>query len=183
MKAIAVLIPVLVFLTQQGGMCEDRSFVIEIEFPSVSGEVSSGSYCAATTMGGGASGVFFWRGADDSPILGTGSGTGELEAGAPEPKRWEFALRQNCPNPFRGATRIRFSIPGLSGESRKVTVKVFDVRGRLVNVLLDDNVSAGEHYIVWPAPDRRRAETPSGVYFIQVKCGSNCATKRVVLLR
>ena len=70
-----------------------------------------------------------------------------------------FSLRQNYPNPFNGATSITFVL----NQAGKVRLKVFDLQGREVTTLLDDELSIGEHRVVWEA--RKQA---SGVYFYRL---------------
>jgi hypothetical protein len=86
----------------------------------------------------------------------------------------EFALSQNYPNPFNPSTNIEFQIP----MSRSVTVKIFDVLGREVAMLLDEHRQAGTHTVPWDA-----TQFPSGVYFYQLRAGDFVETKRMLLIK
>ena len=78
------------------------------------------------------------------------------------------------PNPFNPVTQISFSIP----ESQHVRLAVFDVSGRLVEVLEDGVREAGEHTIEWDAQG-----VSSGVYFYQLRAGNETLVKRMTLLK
>lgn len=85
-----------------------------------------------------------------------------------------FHLEQNYPNPFNPTTTIRFSLPQRSD----VTLRVFDVLGREVATLMNEEVNAGEHSVVFEA-----GELPSGVYFAQLQTGSTIQRIKMVLLK
>ncbi len=72
----------------------------------------------------------------------------------------EFSLYQNYPNPFNPVTKIGFVIPNDS----KVTLKVFDILGREVSVLINDYYKAGKYEINFNA-----GKLASGVYFYQMR--------------
>ncbi len=85
-----------------------------------------------------------------------------------------FELMQNYPNPFNPATIIRFQIPN----SNHVTLKVYDLLGREVETLVDEEKHAGNHEVTWNA-----AEFASGIYFYQLKAGGYNATRKMFLIR
>jgi len=73
-------------------------------------------------------------------------------------------LAQNSPNPFNPSTRIRFGVtqPG------RVSLRVFDLRGRMLRSLLSERVDAGEHAVDWDGRDDRGRPLPSGTYFCRL---------------
>jgi hypothetical protein len=85
-----------------------------------------------------------------------------------------FNLDQNFPNPFNPATTIRYSIPKVS----KVQIKVFDVLGKEIRILVNEEKPAGTYELTWNA-----ANLPSGVYFYQIKAGEFTGTKKMILLK
>jgi hypothetical protein len=90
-----------------------------------------------------------------------------------------FALRQNAPNPFKGTTMVRFDLP------RDVDVKlaVFDVRGRLVQSLIDQSMPAGRYSIGWDGRDINGNKVASGVYYYKIQAGHWNETRTMVLVK
>jgi hypothetical protein len=93
------------------------------------------------------------------------------EEGLPQ---YTNGLGQNYPNPFNPQTTIGFSI----AQPSRVTLSVFNVRGQLVQTLVDDEMAAGTHTVPFNA-DR----LASGVYFYKLNAGSFTETRRMVLLK
>ena len=85
-----------------------------------------------------------------------------------------FALSQNYPNPFNPSTTIRFSLP----VSRFVVLKIYDVLGKEIAVLINEQLSAGEHSVQFNA-----ADIPSGIYFYSLHAGTFTSTKKLVLMK
>mgnify|MGYP000659287679 CR=1 FL=1 len=86
----------------------------------------------------------------------------------------EFSLSQNYPNPFNPNTKISWQSPVDSWQ----TLKVYDVLGNEVVTLVDQELSAGNHEVVFDA-----SRFYSGVYFYQLKVNDFIETKKMVLLR
>ena len=89
------------------------------------------------------------------------------------------SLAHSLPNPFRGATTIRFSAP----QGSWATVDVYNVAGRLVDTLFDGVVRDGSEEVRWDARDARGREAASGIYFIRMEAGGEVVTRKSVLLR
>lgn len=87
---------------------------------------------------------------------------------------FNFSLAQNFPNPFNSQTTIRFSIPS----SEFVSIQLFDVNGKLVRTLMNQNLQAGNHSIVLDAEG-----LASGTYHYIMQAGSFKQTKRLLLLK
>ena len=85
-----------------------------------------------------------------------------------------FALEQNYPNPFNPSTTIQYDLP-VAGF---VTLKVFDVLGREVAVLVQEYLKAGQYNVTFNAEG-----LPSGVYLYRIQAGDFVATKRLLLLK
>lgn len=90
-----------------------------------------------------------------------------------------YSLSQNYPNPFNPATTIRFSIP----QFQHVKITVFDVLGKEVSVLTDEDYIAGEHSIQFNASYLSNGTLASGVYFYQIHAGSFIAAKKLLLVK
>ena len=86
----------------------------------------------------------------------------------------QFSLSQNYPNPFNPSTTISFSIP----TSEYVLLKVFDVLGKEVATLVNDEKSAGKYEIKFDATG-----LSSGVYFYQLRTGSYDFIRKMLLLK
>jgi len=85
-----------------------------------------------------------------------------------------FSLEQNYPNPFNPSTIISYGIPVKS----KVVLKVFDVLGKEVATLLNEEKPAGQYSIEFNAKD-----LPSGIYFYKLQAGSFVETKKMILIK
>lgn len=85
-----------------------------------------------------------------------------------------FTLKQNYPNPFDATTTICFSAPN----REKVTLKIFDLLGNKIATLLDEEVNAGEHTVIFDSQD-----LPTGVYFYRIQAGKSVDSKKLVILR
>jgi hypothetical protein len=103
------------------------------------------------------------------PISALLSGVGE-EGRLPE----TYTLAQNYPNPFNPGTKIEYGLP----ERAHVTLKVYDVLGREVATLVDDEVNAGYHQVTFDG-----SKLSSGLYFYRLASGHYSATKRLMLLK
>ncbi|HCV43335.1 MAG TPA: hypothetical protein DGH68_07610 [Bacteroidetes bacterium] len=86
----------------------------------------------------------------------------------------QFTLGQNYPNPFNPSTAIEYSVP----QRTSVEIKVFDVLGREVATLLNEEKSAGVFTVRWDA-----SGMASGVYFYQLQAGSFVDVKKLILLK
>jgi hypothetical protein len=80
----------------------------------------------------------------------------------------------NYPNPFNGATTISYSLP-VSGHT---TLEIFNLRGQLIETLIDNTQSPGEYSVVWNA-DR----LPSGLYFYRLTVDNKSVTNKMTLLK
>ena len=85
-----------------------------------------------------------------------------------------FALNTGYPNPFNPSTTISFSIP----EHAHVQLRVFDLLGRLVQTLMNDDKESGRYSTTWNA-----LGMPSGVYFCRMTAGDFVQTQKLVLAR
>lgn len=85
-----------------------------------------------------------------------------------------FSLSQNYPNPFNPSTSIRFEISG----SGFVSLKVFDLLGREVAVLVNEHRPAGNYHVNFDA-----STLSGGVYFYTLQTGTVALTKKMVLLK
>ena len=91
-----------------------------------------------------------------------------------------FSVSQNVPNPFNPSTSIRFSLPVAS----MVNLRIYDISGCLVDVLLDaEMMSGGRKEAVWNGRDVRGRQVSAGVYFYLLDAGKFSETKRMLLVK
>ena len=86
----------------------------------------------------------------------------------------EFYLSQNYPNPFNPLTSIQYAI-----SSRQfVKLTVYDLLGREIETLVNEEKPVGTYEVTWYAE-----QLVSGVYFYQLKAGDFVQTRKMILLR
>ncbi len=95
------------------------------------------------------------------------------------PAEPRFAVRQNAPNPFNPVTTISYTMP----RAGHLSLKIYDLRGRLVRTLVDGGVPAGDGDAVWDGADGRGAALPSGVYFYEVRSDAGSQVRKMALVR
>ena len=89
------------------------------------------------------------------------------------------ALDQNVPNPFNPETRIPFRL-NYDADAR---VAVYDIRGRLVQTLLDGNLPRGPHTVSWSGTDRFGRAVASGIYICVLETAGKTYSRRMALIR
>jgi len=91
----------------------------------------------------------------------------------------EFSLHQNYPNPFNPTTTILYDLP----EAATVYLVIYDVLGRQVRTLVNQDLTAGYHKAVWDATDDMGRPLSGGLYIYRIKAGSYSKTRKMVLLK
>jgi trimeric autotransporter adhesin len=86
----------------------------------------------------------------------------------------KHSLLQNYPNPFNPSTKIVFDIPTASN----VKIEVFDITGKRIEELVNENVKAGSYEVEWSA-----SKLSSGTYFYRMQAGSYAETKKMILIK
>jgi hypothetical protein len=100
-------------------------------------------------------------------------------------RNFEFRLFQNQPNPFHKLTAISYALPGVRGQGSGISERipvhlaVYDIMGRLVEILVDEKQDPGIYQVEWDGnPNRVR----SGIYFYRLMAGGNTYTRKMILL-
>jgi hypothetical protein len=106
-------------------------------------------------------------------VLDTVAITG-IEPGSVATVPTEVSLAQNFPNPFNPSTSIRFELPSTG----KVSLKVYDMLGREVAVLMDGVAGAGQHEVVFNG--NRMA---SGMYVYRLEYSSRSLVRKMIILK
>ncbi len=93
------------------------------------------------------------------------------------PEQW--GLKQNHPNPFNAQTRIDFSTPSRT----RVKIEIYDLLGRHIRTLADEEFPRGEFAVSWDGKDKLGRAAASGVYFCRMDMGAHQETRKMVLLK
>ncbi|MGH7496897.1 MAG: VWA domain-containing protein [bacterium] len=91
-----------------------------------------------------------------------------------------FVLHQNFPNPFNPETRISYV---LTQGPVHVTLRVYDLNGKLVRILVDEMQAPGLHHVAWDGQNDLGVAQASGYYFYVLEVGAIKQMKRMILLR
>jgi len=94
----------------------------------------------------------------------------------------KFELFANYPNPFNPETTIRYRLPTDQNMFR-VVIKIYDVLGRLMIILKDEQQAPGLYSLTWDGRDSAGNSVPSGIYFFHLSAGKNFAVRKMLLLR
>jgi hypothetical protein len=129
-------------------------------------------------FGGSGGNVEDWLRPGGWGFLEVYSPTGVADA-APASAPKEFRLHANYPNPFNPSTTLRYDVPSKA----KVTIQVFDLAGRLVKTLVDEEKSAGSYQISWDGKDELGRAVASGVYFARMKAAGYLHTTKMILVK
>lgn len=86
----------------------------------------------------------------------------------------QFSLSQNYPNPFNPLTTIKYAIPN----NTKVTLKVYDILGKLIRTLVNEYKNAGNYSVSFDG-----SSLASGVYFYKIEAGTFVQSKKMVLVK
>ncbi|MDH4223354.1 MAG: T9SS type A sorting domain-containing protein [candidate division Zixibacteria bacterium] len=90
-----------------------------------------------------------------------------------------FELFQNFPNPFNPKTDINFTLPRESD----VRLVIYNIKGQIVNNLVDKRLEAGRYKVVWEGDDFSGNKVASGIYFYRIEAGSFRETKKMIMMK
>ena len=88
--------------------------------------------------------------------------------------RSEFSFYPAHPNPFNPVTTIRFS----TKTDSHLSLRIYDITGKLVETLVEEKISTGNHTVRWNAE-----KFSSGMYFVQFQNSGNVQTQKIILLK
>lgn len=92
-----------------------------------------------------------------------------------------YFLKQNYPNPFNPLTTIEYTIAAVTPQP--VTLKLFNLSGQLIKVLVDEIKSAGTYAVKWNGLNQSGIPVNSGVYLYLLRAGDFTATNKMILLK
>ena len=102
---------------------------------------------------------------------------GPVVAEMPVPSKFELA--QNYPNPFNPVTTIRYQLPA----EGRVLLQIYNTNGQLIRTLIDGEVPAGYHQIVWDGRSDAGAPVVTGLYYYRIIANGMSVTKKMALLK
>jgi len=88
-------------------------------------------------------------------------------------------LKGNYPNPFNPTTSINFSL----GQMTDVSLEIYNVIGQKVRTLVNGQLEAGQHNVVWDGRDDHGKGVSSGVYFYRLTGGAYTATRKMLMIK
>lgn len=86
----------------------------------------------------------------------------------------DYALEQNYPNPFNPSTKIKFQLP----KDGFVTLKVYDILGKEIATLINEEKSQGKYEVNFNA-----SNLSSGVYIYKIQAGDFVSSRKMILLK
>jgi hypothetical protein len=90
-----------------------------------------------------------------------------------------FDLGQNYPNPFNPATVINYSV----ARKTKVDISVYNILGQRVVALVNEEIEAGPHQVIWDGNDDHGDQVASGIYFYKMYTDDFVETRKMALMR
>jgi len=91
----------------------------------------------------------------------------------------EYVLKQNYPNPFNPDTKIEFTIPA----SEHVSVNVYNLEGRLIKTLINQEMRSGQHVVRWNGTNQVGTKVGTGMYIYQLKTNSRVLNRRMTFVK
>ena len=88
-------------------------------------------------------------------------------------------LQGNFPNPFNPETTVKYAVK----ESGKIKLKIFNIKGQLVKTLVNQEVKAGYHSIVWDGTDNFGTDVATGIYMYRLETKTYNQTKKMMLMK
>ncbi|MCX7732762.1 MAG: T9SS type A sorting domain-containing protein [candidate division WOR-3 bacterium] len=171
------------FLLLTGSWLWAQSYRCDWQVIAVGGGMLAGSYRCGVTVGQTATGLMsgpnllalvgFWQ-----PEVATGIAERD-QIWQEGPVANETRLYPVLPNPFSGATRIRYT---LNCEQRTL-VQICDISGRVVRTLVNSVQPAGTYTLTWDTRDNAGREVAAGIYFCRFSAGGYRRSTKLVLQR
>jgi hypothetical protein len=101
------------------------------------------------------------------------------ELGADDAQVHSTQLHENYPNPFNPTTTISFSL----SEDSHSSLTIYNIKGQKVKTLVNEELRAGTHNVIWNGKDNSDKSVSSGVYFYRLNTGNNSFSKKCLLLK
>lgn len=86
---------------------------------------------------------------------------------------------RNSPNPFSSKFWIYYDLP----KAERVKIRIYNITGKLINTLLNEQKEAGAHFIGWNGTDEKGRKLPNGIYFISLSRDKSEVIEKIVIIR
>ncbi|HED37543.1 MAG TPA: T9SS type A sorting domain-containing protein, partial [Ignavibacteria bacterium] len=132
--------------------------------------------------------TYYWRvrSSNDNGLYSSYSGVGKFVKNAVTAVEnnktvipTKFSVSQNYPNPFNPSTIIKYALP----QASHVTIKIYNMLGQEVKMLVNSDRSAGTYQVQWNGESDFGRKVASGAYIYRVVAGNNIVTKKMILLK
>jgi hypothetical protein len=99
-------------------------------------------------------------------------------------KNFQYSLN-NFPNPLIEKTKIYYQLNRMAGNNQSdyISLKIYDITGRLVKILVNDHLQNGCYSVTWNKRDENNLTVHSGIYFCMLKTETFCKTIKLIVLR
>ena len=102
----------------------------------------------------------------------------------PEPVVGEdLIVTQPFPNPFNPATSVRLYVPGPTGSTQQLEVRIYDLQGRKVRSLYNGPAATGWRTLVWDGRDENGRGQASGIYFLRTRSAGRSVIHKMALIK
>jgi len=98
-------------------------------------------------------------------------------SGVPHHSVSSLIMHPGYPNPFNPSTTLSYSLP----QDGHVRMAIIDLRGKEVNLLVDEPQNAGDHSVIWNGLDKTGKTVASGTYIVQVRSAGEIRTGKISL--
>ena len=88
-------------------------------------------------------------------------------------------LHQNYPNPFNPSTEIRIDI----GDSEWVILSIYDITGKMITTLVDENKATGTYNVTWNGKDQNGNVVSAGIYLYRLQIGNTSLVKKMTMIK
>jgi len=88
-------------------------------------------------------------------------------------------LHGNYPNPFNPTTTISFSLP----DEQEIELSIYNIKGQMVKQLINGQLTAGQHSMIWDGKDTNDKSVSTGIYFYRLKTGKKEMNRKMLLLK
>jgi len=94
------------------------------------------------------------------------------------PETGSIQLKQNYPNPFNPSTSIGFYLPS----QEYVNLSIYNIKGQKIATLVDENLSEGDHSLIWNGVNEQNEIVSAGIYFYTLKTSRERITRKMIML-